>query len=44
LFELSSLGRMAMSMVVLDSKTWAHKKRKERATYLQKTSIGGCIL
>jgi hypothetical protein len=40
-----------MSMVVLDSKTWAHKWRKERATCLQKTgtgrprptSPGGCV-
>jgi hypothetical protein len=43
LFEQSSSGRMAMSMVVLGIKTRAHKLRKERATCLQKMGAGGTI-
>jgi hypothetical protein len=44
LFELSSLGRLATSMVVLGTKTLAHKLRKERDACLQKTGAGGLLL
>jgi hypothetical protein len=43
-FELSSLGRLAMSTVVLGTQTWAHKLRKERDACLQKTGVGGLLM
>jgi hypothetical protein len=42
-FELSSLGRLAMSMEVLGTQTGTHKLRKEREACLQKTVAGGLL-
>jgi hypothetical protein len=39
-FDLSSLGRLAMSTEVLGTQTWIHKLRKEREACLQKTGAG----